>query len=267
MPPDLATLRIMGKRLAAVDANPNHMFISRHELTKLREVLGTIPGIAADLPVTIAKQARLGDMGRGRKPRRPSEQPLPFHVDAARVADELHNALVGWVRLVCEQRAMQYTPVGYLPAEFVGPPRPGQKRATADHIPSTAELAHWLERHIVSLAMTEGSETALTELGHLAEVAQNIVCPPPTPVTIDEAKYERARRRYLNAHGIVALARELGEEYRHLTPGRVKVLKRAGKITPVPGPWRPDWPTLYVLGEVLDAHLALPIRQRHAKAS
>lgn len=244
--PYFATLAIMGKRLASVatETGPNHMFISRHELTKLREVLSEIPSIAADLPVTITKQARLGEVGRSRKPRRPSEQPLPYHLDAARIADELHNALVGWARLVCEQRALEYT----------GPT-------------STAGLARWLGRNYIALAMTEGAETALEELGHLADVAHTIICPPYRPVAVDEQKLAAARHRYLNANGIVTLAKELGEEYRHLTYRRVKVLKEAGLIEPVPGPWRSDWPTLYLVGDVLDAHLQLPIRERHAKAS
>jgi len=234
----------MGNRAAVVEINPNHMFIPRHELKKLKEILEEIPSIAAELPTTITKQARLGEVGRGRKPRRPSEQPLPFHVDAARIADELHSALVGWVRLVCEQRAMEYK----------GPT-------------STAGLARWLERHLISLGMTEGAEGALDELGDLKDRAAKVVCPPAMRVTWDEAKHERARRMYLNISGIVALAKELGEEYRHLTKRRVHVLKEAKRIHPVPGPWRRDWPALYRVGDVLDAHLAVPIRERHAEAS
>ena len=234
----------MGNRAAVVEINPNHMFIPRHELKKLKEILEEIPSIALELPTTITKQARLGEVGRGRKPRRPSEQPLPFHLDASRVADELHNALVGWVRLVCEQRAMEYK---------------GPK--------STAGLARWLERHLIALGMTEGAEGALDELGDLRDRAAKMVCPPAMRIVIDEEKHQRARRLLLNATGIATLARELGEEYRHLTKRRVHVLREAKLIHPAPGPWRPDWPLLFKVGDVLDAHFALPIRERHAKAS
>lgn len=233
----------MGNRAAVVEINPNHMFIPRHELKKLKEILEEIPAIALELPTTITKQARLGEVGRGRKPRRPSEQPLPFHIDAARVADELHNALVGWVRLMCEQRAIEYN----------GPT-------------STAGLARWLAHHIIALAMTEGSEAALDELGELKDRAAKMVCPPAL-VVWDREKHARARAMYLNASGIVALAKELGEEYRHLTKRRVYFLKEAKRIHPVPGPWHPDWPLLFKVGDVLDAHLAVPIRERHAEAS
>ncbi|WP_228002154.1 hypothetical protein [Nocardia australiensis] len=229
-------------RVAAMD-NPNHMFIPRHELKLLRELLREIPDLALDLGIAVTKQARLGEVGRSRKPRRPSEQPLPYHVAAADAAEELHNALVGWVRLTCEQRDIDYT----------GPT-------------STPALAKWLHRNIVALAMTEGSETALPEIRDAMQAAEWIVCPPMRPHAVDQARIDRARKLMLNVSGIAALAKELGEEYRHLTKRRVHVLKEAGRILPVPGPWRIDWPVLYFVGDVLDAHLSLPIRERHAEA-
>lgn len=227
--------------LASVD-NSNHMFIERHDLKLLRDLLREIPELAIQLGIAITKQARLGEVGRSRKPRRPSEQPLPYHAAAAEIAAELHNALVGWVRLTCEQRAIDYGgPTG------------------------TPGLARWLERNIYALAMTEGAETALDELRDCVRRAEWIVCPPSMPVAMDQDKLDRARRLRLNASGIATLARELGEEYRHLTRRRVHVLREAQLIHPVPGPWRPDW-LLFNVGDVLDAHLVLPIRERHAEA-
>jgi hypothetical protein len=223
--------------------NPNHMFIARHDLKVLRRVLREIPELATELGVAVTKQARLGEVGRSRKPRRPSEQPLPYHVGASEIADQLHNALVGWVRLVCEQRAIAY-----------------------DGPTSTPGVARWLERNLVALAMTEGAETALGEIQEAVRAAEWIVCPPAKPIVIDEAQHDRARALRLNANGIATLAKELGEEYRHLTRRRVFVLKDAGLVEPVPGPWRADW-MLFLVGDVLDAHLQLPIRERHAKAS
>lgn len=234
----------MGNPQAVVElGNSNHMFIPRHDVKVLRRLLHEIPELAIELGIAVTKQARLGEVGRSRKPRRPSEQPLPYHLGASDVAEELHNALVGWVRLVCEQRAITYT----------GPT-------------STPGIAQWLERNIFALAMTEGAETALSEIQDAVRAAEWIVCPPMRETPIDPRKLERARRMHLNASGIATLAKELGEEYRHLTKRRVFVLKRAREIEPVPGPWRPDWPMLFRVGDVLDAHLRLPIRERHAEA-
>lgn len=230
--------------LHSVADNPNHMFIGRHELKALRELIRQIPELAEELAIATTKQARLGEVGRSRKPRRPSEQPLPYSQAAADITEELHNALVGWVRLTCEERAMDY-----------------------DGPTSTPGLARWLDRNIVALAMTEGCETAFAEFQDIIRAAEWIVCPPLRPLAIDQTKRTQARKLMLNPSGIAALAKELGEEYRHLTARRVRVLKQANLITPAPGPWRYDWPELFVVGEVLDAHLILPIRERHAKAS
>lgn len=225
----------------AVD-NPNHMFIPRHELKKLRELLREIPSLALELGISVTKQARLGEVGRSRKARRPSAPPLPYHLAAADVAEELHNVLVGWVRLTCEQRAMAYT--GSV---------------------STPGLAKWLERNVVALAMTEGAETALGEIQDVMRAAEWIVCPPAPAVVVNDAQLAKARKLRLNASGVATLARELGEEYRHLSKRRVHFLHETKRIEPIPGPWRKDW-VLFLVGDVMDAHLLVPIRTRHAEA-
>ncbi|MEU1432153.1 hypothetical protein ABZ412_34305 [Nocardia sp. NPDC005746] len=218
-------------------------FIPDHELKLLRRLLADLPQLAVDLGDTRTKQARLGEVIRRRQQHRPSEQPLPVHLGAAAVADELRNELVGWVRLVCEQRAVVY-----------------------EGLADTGSLARWLARHVYSLAITEGAGECYRELRAIADQAERIVCPPAVAIVVDDAKLTRARAMALSASGIATLAQELGEEYRNLTRRRVHVLKEAGEIDPVPGPWRPDWPMLFAVGEVLDSHLRVPIRDRHAKS-
>ncbi|MFE2994248.1 hypothetical protein ACFXG4_04855 [Nocardia sp. NPDC059246] len=218
-------------------------FIEPHRLPLLQRLLRGIPALAADLRHTRTKQARLGSMG-GSQTQKRIGQPLPYHVDAAKIADKLHAELVGWVRLVCEQRAIAYQgPTG------------------------TGGLALWLERHIYSLACTEGADDCYPNLRAIADAAEAIVCPPAFDIVVDSERVDRARRWQLNAAGIATVARELGEEYRQLTRRRVFVLKDAGEIAPLPGPWQPGYPVLFLLGDVLDAHLRVPIRARHAKAS
>jgi hypothetical protein len=82
---------------------------------------------------------------------------------------------------------------------------------------------------------------------------------------MDAARVREARATYLSARQIATLARDLGDEYRNLTQRRVYALAEAGLIAPVPGPWQPGYPLQYLVGPVLDAHLALPIRQRHTR--
>ncbi|MBF6291819.1 hypothetical protein IU454_08070 [Nocardia farcinica] len=221
--------------------NPHHMFIPRHDRKLLRDILAELPSLCDDLTIAVTKQARLGGRRLGKRKR--VEEPLPYDPHAAEAAEALHAVLVGWVRLVCEHRAIDYA----------GPR-------------STAGLARWLHRHLIALAMTPGSETALSEIQEAKRAAETVVCPPPGIVPVaDPVLLAQARRMHLNARGIATLARDLGEEYRHLTQRRVHVLHEAGLIAPLPGPWRPGWPQQYRVGDVLDAHLVLPIRQRHAR--
>lgn len=218
----------------------DHRYIPRHELKLLRGHLRDIPELAEDLAIAVMRQDRYERGGGGH--RRPSEQPLPFSIEAHEAAEHLHTVLGGWARLICEHRGRHY-----------------------DGPDTTPGLARWLMRNLEALAMTEGAETALAEIRDAVRTAERIACPPPEIVHIDADRHDQARALWLNASGIAALARELGDEYRHLTRRRVHVLAEAGLIKPVPGPWHPRWPTQWVVGEVLDAHLQLPIRRRHTR--
>ncbi|QIS16601.1 hypothetical protein [Nocardia arthritidis] len=219
--------------------DPNHRYLDRDQLRELAELLRGIPDLVEDLGITMTRQDRLSGAADYRMHRRPSEQPLPYNPAASRAADELHAVLVSWVRVICEQRSFEYS------------------GAT-----TTSALARWLERNIVAFAMTEGAETAPSEIRAVYDAALHVVCPPRRPVRIDPDDLARARAHRLNASGIVALAKELDEPYRTLSARRIQTLREAGRIVPVPGPWAPGWPELYVVGLVLDAHLAYPSRKR-----
>lgn len=221
----------------------DHRFIPRHDLQLLRRHLREIPQLAVDLAVAIMRQDRY-ERGGGSQ-QRPSEQPLPYNIDAADAADALHNVLGGWVRLTCEHRDRVYD--------------------ATEAANTTPRLAWWLLRNLEALAMTPGAETALGEIRDAVRAAERIACPPRRVTALNEGSLAEARRTYMSALEIAALARELGDEYRHLTRRRVHVLHEAGLIAPVPGPWHPRWPSQWLVGPVLDAHLALPIRRRHTR--
>lgn len=213
----------------------DHFYLERAEQTKLLSILREIPSLAFDLGITITKQDRVGTQVRIKRQRKQSES-NPMNFDAVRVADELHNALTTWVRAVCEQREME------VPA-----------------IDTTPKLARWLDRYIIALAMTEGSETALDDIGDPFDKAKTMVCPPAQRVVIDAGKLADAEKAELNSNGIATVAKELDERYRHLTRKRVNNLHQLGHITPV----RHFGATpIYRLGDVLVAHLKVPNRPR-----
>lgn len=219
-------------------SDDTHLYLDREAARDLARMLGDIPDLAQDLLDARTRQTRFGAVDyRTRNGSR--EQRLPFNSAAACVADHLHAVLVSWVRLVCEQRGHNY-----------------------DGGASTADMAEWLQRNIVALAMTEGVDAAPAEIAAAVAAAVAVVCPPVESAAADVDLVVRARAVRLNAAGIGKLAQKLGEGYRNLTVRRVRTLRAAGLIRPVPGPWAPDWPELYVVGEVLDAHRTLPMRQR-----
>ncbi|MRH86194.1 hypothetical protein GFY24_01720 [Nocardia sp. SYP-A9097] len=222
------------------ESEPNHLFLDREAIRDLSSLLREIPDIAADLEDSVTRRSRFG-APNSRLASRSGDQPLPFSPAAARARDHLHAVLVSWVRLVCEQRAVDYT------------------GAT-----STADLARWLDHNLIALAMTEGVETAPSEIRAAIQSALQIICPATTQLTVTTEQLEAARRACLNVTGIATLAKELGEPFKTVTVRRIQTLRDAGRITPVPGPWAADWPEQYILGEVLEAHLAHPIRKRKA---
>lgn len=217
-----------------------HLCLSHESLLALSRQLREIPDLADDLVDAIACRTRLTGPSEYR---RPGYRPTAYNTAASAASDHLHAVLVSWVRLVCEQRALDYT----------GPT-------------STAGLARWLDRNLVALAMTEGVESAPAEIRAAVESAVNIVCPPLRQQPISPDQLSQARNARLNASGIAALAKELGDDYKGLTVRRLQTLRDAGRIVPIPGPWSPDFPEMFIVGDVLDAHLAHPTRRRKSAA-
>ncbi len=217
-----------------------HLYLDRETARDLFRLLGSIPELADDLADSRTRQTRFGTADirvRGGS----AASKLPFNPAAARVEDHLRAVLVGWVRWVCEPRALVY-----------------------DGAATIGGMAKWLQRNIVAVAMTEGVEGALPEISGAVDDAATVVCPPTQTASVDIELLARARAVRLNVAGIGTLAAQLGADFANLTPRRIRTLREAGLVSPVPGPWAIDWPELFVVGEVLDAHVALPMRQRRS---
>ncbi|MFE3754100.1 hypothetical protein ACFXO9_07300 [Nocardia tengchongensis] len=213
-------------------------YLGIEALRELAGLLGCIPRLAEDLEDAVIGRARSHAMSTRRRSRT-GDQLLPFDVEAAEVRDNLRASLAGWVRLVCEQRGLAYS----------GPR-------------STAGLARWLRRNLIAVAMTRGVESAPADIRSVVVAAERVMCPPPRRLTLDATSIEAVRRLRLNTFGIITLAKEMGGPFRTVTVRRLQTLRDAGKVVPVPGPWAPSWPEQFVVGEVLDAHLAHPARRR-----
>lgn len=258
--------------MVVVLVTDDHLLIPRFVLTAMSETLRKIPDLAIDIEITATRQDRLGSRQGGGGSPREKVYPLPFDEAGAEAMWILHNVLTTWVRHVLEYRQMTFLPVGYTHrhGEFIGPLRPNERRVPPGYnVDTPACLAKWLDAHLISLAMTEGCEEAPHEIKDAYTQAFACTDRPPRErfAFITDEKLQRARKTRLNAAGIVSLAKELGGAVEGLNKKRFETLLAAGILTPAPGPWRPDYPTLYIVGEVFDAHEKYPSRKSRLKIS
>jgi acyl transferase domain-containing protein len=248
----------------------DHFYLKRSDQQQLLDDLHKVPELALELQIAITNQSRIGGGRFGKKTKQKLAELWPYQPEAAEIADELHDTLEKWARVVCDRRQLPYVPRGYhYPRGFIGPTREHEKRTPIGYTETTPGYARWLDRHVVDLSMLDNAIEARDDILAVIKAANRTVCPPYAPIEINTQRVKDARLQTLNAHGISVAAGELGEEYRNLTERRVQVLRDAGKIRPVAHSlsksWRPTWPAQYRLGDVLDAHLLHPIRRRHTR--
>lgn len=206
-------------------------FLSRRDQARLRDELGTISGLVENLSVTIARQARIQKANLGRpKRQRPGPRP-PVHFGAFTAADDLHNALTTWVRLVCEQRCIYY-------------------RESNDML----TLARWLRKNMVALALTEGGGEAYEDLSpKIAECWRHVDLPPDDQVMIDHVRVTEAAGSVVTLDTVTAVANRIGDMAKGLNRDRLRYLVRCGRVRACRQD--PDTGTkFYRLGDVLHAH-------------
>lgn len=213
-------------------------FLDRKLQTALQDKLSGVPDLVEELAITITRQARIqkNSLGGGRKPK--PESRVPFHIAAAQAADELHNCLVTWVRLTCEERQVYY-------------------KESNDDI----TLSRWLRKHMISLALTPGSEEAFAEIAHHIDECRRLIdLPPDDEVFIDRARVESANRQVLTAGQVEKIAGKLGALGTGLNKRRVETLAKHGlRHCDSDGEVK-----FYRLGDVLDAHHGHAQRRRKA---
>lgn len=209
---------------------PDTDYLDRHDQRELRQLLARIPGLVEDLLNVRTKQARTSRPGGSRRPKRLGSA-LPIHIGAVEAADELHNILVGWCRIVIDQRG------GEWPAN------------------ATLSIAQWLARNVESLALCEGSCEALPEIRDVIAHCTHVVdIPPDDLVVIDPARVEAANRQIVTRDSIETIAPKLGEMGRGLNSRRVRTLEKANALKAT-GTDVDTGTRFYRLGDVLEAHV------------
>ncbi|MFC9786452.1 hypothetical protein [Rhodococcus sp. NPDC127528] len=226
--------------------------ITSAEMRALRELIREIPGLVEDLAIALTRQSRIS--GGPRVDSGTDEQPLPYDIGASDAHDLLNQTLTDWASLV-------YAGAFTHPRGFIGPLHPHERRRPTLPGTTTLAVARWLERHITSLARVSGAEDAYDEISHAMQRCRN-ACDQHDDravIPIDDTKVDKARDEELHAAEIEIAARKIGGEWANLTARRVRTLAKAERIHAI----RCVVATraeIYVLGEVLDAHLVHPAR-------
>lgn len=206
--------------------------LQRHEVRELRDILAGIPGLVEDLLNVECRTARLSRPGLGKRTGKPGSS-LPFHLGAADAADQLHSTLVGWVRVMADQKRGKGLPAN-----------------------ATLSIAKWLHRNAEALALCEGSAEALDDIRDAVGECRRVVdIPPDDHVMIDPQRLEAANRSIVTRDSVETIAGKLGEMGTGLTARRLRTLEKAG-ILNAAGKDRDTGTLFYRLGDVLTAHMA-----------
>ncbi|AHH22087.1 hypothetical protein NONO_c73310 [Nocardia nova SH22a] len=219
-------------------ADVDHLFLTRAEIGALSELLGEVPALIEELAIVETRQARR--QPRGHMPlcrTHPGSRP-PVHMGAFLAAEALRNELGGWIRLVCEQRAVPVPAVDDL-----------------------ASAAKWLRRHVYSLATTEGVEGAYSGIwAAVADCRREVDLPPDDEIHVSPAQLTAANNSIVTAYQVAKIAAKLGPPGQGLNRDRVQYLKKVGAIHAVA---RDGDTHFFRLGDVLVAHAT---RQRGSAA-
>lgn len=211
------------------------MFLSREDCAQLVEHLREVPDLIEPLALAYLRQSRRG-LDATTTRRAPQSTP-PVDVEADQLAQDLHNTLTGWIRVVCEQRAME-------------PP-------TATTLVGAAK---WLDKYVISLAMTEGAVAAFDDITKgIDRVKSRLLMPDVGPLTEDELA--SANRQIITAYQIDKVLHLLGSRGEGLNRRRVEVLDKAGALHPCSRD-RDTGRRFYRLGDILAAHQVHPRRGR-----
>ena len=221
----------------------DHFYLDRKGQSALLMTLKSIPDLVEDLAITETKQGHT--MKRGvtdsRRPKKLGYR-VPHHEAAFAAGEALRNELGGWVRLVHEQRGLAIE--------------------CGDNI---LTLTAWLDKNIITLAMTEGVETAAVDIQfRVAAVKKVIDIPPDDVIVINEAKIKEANRQVVTSGYVEKIAGKLGAVGKGLTASRVRYLSRNGVLKAVGS----DGDTqFYRLGDVLFAHVQTIKKRRKSKSA
>lgn len=130
--------------------------------------LQAVPDLAAELDVTLARQARFGERNGGRS----AEKPLPYDVRASEAGWVLRNTLTTWARVIVEEWGQNGAQ-----RHGDGLTAPGRYPGTSQDV-MTAEMALWLTGHINHIRTHPAAGEASEEIRGAVQQARDAVDAP-----------------------------------------------------------------------------------------
>lgn len=143
-------------------------------LGELAAALENVPWLLDQLAVT---ELRLDRVSSGLRAGRRPDRPLPFNERAAGAHSALGSTVTTWVRHLCEHRGIEYVPVGYVHADLVGPPRPGERRVPPGYVDTAQDAARWLYAHVLSVRLDEAAGLIHRDITHAVEAGITLINP------------------------------------------------------------------------------------------
>ncbi|MFF0546931.1 hypothetical protein ACFYTF_29250 [Nocardia thailandica] len=210
----------------------HHLFITDDERLEIIDALREVPDLIERLALAIVRGDRHGltDATTRRAPQ--STPPIDYAAQA--LAEEVHAELTGWVRVVCEERALR-TPPLY----------------------SIIEAARWLDLNATALAMSEAAPEAHRAICAVVRRLQQRLRRDDGGLT--EADIEAANRQVLTSYQVDRIVPLLGHLGEGLNRRRVELLSKAGVLRPASVD-RDTGTRFFRLGAILKAHAAHPRR-------
>ena len=104
-------------------------FLDRRARKRLRIKLAAVPRLTEDVLDVMCRQSGRTQSNLGLSRPRKRDGQLPLHLGAADAFTKLRNSLILAVRHTCEDRGLDFMPVGYTHTQgFIGPLNDGERR-------------------------------------------------------------------------------------------------------------------------------------------
>lgn len=184
----------------------SQLFLCNQHAAELRDMLEGLTGRTETDMLTgethpgpgwlsVLEDSVLGETRLGESARRSTDQtsPLPVHLKASELLDDVRGTLGTWIRHLCETRGAKFTPTTPRPVglravdvNFIGPLPVGQTRLpyaalVPGFVVNTLEMVDWLTQNAAAIACDETAGEIFRDVREAVESIERMVNRPMPP--------------------------------------------------------------------------------------